>query len=274
MADRALESIVFPTDFAEASEEAFAHALRIGVAARALLHLLHIGGRDEGPDWTRFPHVRETLIKWGMLGEGASQSAVAEKLGLRIDKACVDAHDPVKGIVSYLETNSCDLLVLAPHARAGLRGSIQGSVATESARRAHVPTLFLRKGQKGFIDRDTGAASLRRVLIPIGANISPAPAWRLTSAVAGLLNPSYESRLLHVGEHAPSLGDALASVDVRRGPVVETIVCFAREIDADLIAMPTAGRLGLFDALLGSTTERVIHHADQPVLAIPAQAEL
>ena len=32
--------------------------------------------------------------------------------------------------------------------------------------------------------------------------------------------------------------------------------------------MPTEGRRGLFDALTGSTTERVLIGADRPVLAV------
>lgn len=53
---------------------------------------------------------------------------------------------------------------------------------------------------------------------------------------------------------------------------METIVGYAHEVGADLIAMPTAGRRGLFEALLGSTTERVIIESNQPVLAVPIEA--
>jgi nucleotide-binding universal stress UspA family protein len=34
--------------------------------------------------------------------------------------------------------------------------------------------------------------------------------------------------------------------------------------------MPTAGREGVFDALRGSTTERVLRRAPCPLLAVPA----
>jgi nucleotide-binding universal stress UspA family protein len=43
----------------------------------------------------------------------------------------------------------------------------------------------------------------------------------------------------------------------------------AEEIGADIVAMPTAGRHGLFDALRGSVTERVLRQAPCPVLAVP-----
>ncbi len=54
------------------------------------------------------------------------------------------------------------------------------------------------------------------------------------------------------------------NVEVRQGDVVETILQTAAEIDADLIAMPTAGHRGILDALRGSTTERVLRHAPCP----------
>ena len=56
---------------------------------------------------------------------------------------------------------------------------------------------------------------------------------------------------------------------MREGPVVETIVSVAEEIDANIIVMPTAGHHGLLDALRGSVTERVLREAPCPVLAVP-----
>src|SRR5215469_2990726 len=38
----AIRSIVHPTDFSDLSAAAFAHALRIALAARSKLHLLHV----------------------------------------------------------------------------------------------------------------------------------------------------------------------------------------------------------------------------------------
>jgi len=265
------EAYVFPTDFSDEGFDAFAHALRIGVANRSLLHLLHIGAGDEQHNWTLFPHVRKTLTRWGMLGEGASETDVATKLGVRVRKAHVKAHNPVEGIVSYLGVNECDLLVLETHARTDLQRLLHGSVSEEAARLTQAPTLFLREGQRGFVNPETGATRLGLVLIPIDDNISPMPAWRWLSQFGAPFNSPCQFRLMHVGEATPKIDDALPPVELLRGPVVDTIVSYAREIDADLIAMPTSGRHGLFDAVQGSTTERVIRTADQPVLAIPNQ---
>jgi len=55
-----VESIFHPSDFSEASEVAFAHALKIALAARAKLTLLHVE-TSPSADWQDFPGVRDTL---------------------------------------------------------------------------------------------------------------------------------------------------------------------------------------------------------------------
>ena len=60
----------------------------------------------------------------------------------------------------------------------------------------------------------------------------------------------------------------------RYGDVVDTILAVAGDCAADLIVMTTAGRHGFLDALLGSTTERVLRSGTYPLLAIPADAEM
>jgi nucleotide-binding universal stress UspA family protein len=88
-----------------------------------------------------------------------------------------------------------------------------------------------------------------------------------------------ETRLhiLHIGTHdnSPAL-DLPAWLTPRterltlQGPVVETIVATADQLDADLVVMATEGRHGFLDALRGSTTEAVLRRAHRPLLAVPA----
>jgi nucleotide-binding universal stress UspA family protein len=58
------------------------------------------------------------------------------------------------------------------------------------------------------------------------------------------------------------------NTELRRGVPDRSIVDYADEVDADLIAMGTHGRRGLERYLLGSVTEHVLRAADQPVLAV------
>jgi len=56
---------------------------------------------------------------------------------------------------------------------------------------------------------------------------------------------------------------------VVQGQPHDVIVGYA-EANADLAVMPTSGREGIAQHLLGSTTERVVRTADVPVLTLPA----
>jgi hypothetical protein len=155
--------------------------------------------------------------------------------------------------------------------RSALERLLASSVAEETARETHVPALFLREDQKGFVDRETGAVSLNTVLMPVEATVSPLDAFRHVAALAHCLNPAADVMLLHVGEDLPLFEGLLPHIELRRGPVVETILSYAKEIKADMIAMPTRGRKGLLEALRGSTTQRVLHEAPCPLLASPVK---
>ncbi len=86
------KSIVHPTDLSFASQDAFAHALRIAVACKSMLHILHIEAPEtEEEDWDRFPQMREMLARWKMISPTATRAEAAEQLGVKIVKASVES---------------------------------------------------------------------------------------------------------------------------------------------------------------------------------------
>jgi MFS family permease len=60
----------------------------------------------------------------------------------------------------------------------------------------------------------------------------------------------------------------MASVEIRQGPVAETILEAANDMKVDMIAMSTHGRSGLQKLLMGSVTEWMIKNSPVPVLVI------
>jgi nucleotide-binding universal stress UspA family protein len=83
-----------------------------------------------------------------------------------------------------------------------------------------------------------------------------------------LLHVGHEKRMPNVGvEDGPQWTFARMH---REGDPVDEIIAAAELVRADLIVMPTEGRHRVFDALRGSTTERVLRRSRCPVLAVPA----
>ena len=73
-------------------------------------------------------------------------------------------------------------------------------------------------------------------------------------------------------QHLKSAGLEVLSV-VSEGEAAETIIELAKGSPDSLIVMCTHGRSGVRRWILGSITEKVVRHAEDPVLAIRAKKE-
>jgi nucleotide-binding universal stress UspA family protein len=269
-------SILHPTDFSELSGAAFAHALRIALASRSKLHLLHVAQHDTGGALA-FPQARRLLVQWGLSEEDDPPWVVAAKLGIEVETTRIKWQEPTKGIIGFLHEHSCDLIVLATQAGEGLERWLRGSVSEAVSRRSAIPTLFIAPGARGFVSQVSGEVRLQRALVPIDFSPKPNKAIKTVQRIGRLLTGAdILVHLLHVGRAAPSvqakssMSSPLPPVMLRHGNVVKSIVDVAVEFEVDFIGMPTAGHHGVLDALRGSTTERVIRHAPCPVFALPA----
>ena len=267
-----VKSIFHPSDFSEASELAFAHALAIALMRETELIIMH-ARRGEREDWSQFPAVRKTLTRWQILEAGSLPSEVFEKLAVRITKVSTRG-DPVRASMRQIEKQKPDLVVLATRGRHGLPLWLKSSVAQAIARRTNAMTLFVPRGCRGIVSLG-GVINLRRILLPVDHKPDPREvAVRATRAAEAFGDECVEIVLLHVnGAEFPRFdrpeGKAWAWKELRReGNVVAAILDAAEE--ADLIVMATEGEQGIIDAMRGSVTERVVRDAPCPVLAVPA----
>jgi nucleotide-binding universal stress UspA family protein len=269
MQQEPIVAIAHPTDFSEASADAFAHALRLALEFRCRLDLLHVRSRDG--EWSSFPHVRETLARWELLPADAAHGQVREKLGIEIRKIEIENQDPLRGVAGFLLSHRADLVVMATRGAQGLSRFLSESVAEGIAQKTNVPALFLGPNARPFVDAKTGRLHLRSAVIPIARHPSPNRALLLFHRLFGKFG--LVRRYVHVGEGRFELtgsGGARERVESLEGPTVDTILSAANSYLADLLVMPTAGRHGFLDALRGSTTEQVLHRAPCALLALPA----
>lgn len=271
-------SVLHPTDFSPASNRAFAHALAIALIWQTELTILHIGPEKRSDvDWTRFPPIRETLERWGLLQAGSPRSAVFEEFRVKVKKIAVRSRHPLRAIAAYVDNQPVDLIVLATEGREGAQRWINRSDAEAMARWAKTMALFVPAGaNRGLVALEDGDVNLRNILLPIDNRPDARAAIDVARRAAEILGDGQVAiRLLHVGDSRPPV-PALSEgpewswqVELRRGEPVDEILAVASERAADLIVMPTAGHDGVLDVLRGSTTEQVLRRAPCPLLAVP-----
>ncbi len=271
-------TIFHPTDFSASSHVAFRHALRLAFGLGTGLTIMHVGdGRTSREDWSRFPHIRETLARWKLVDPDITQAELEPQTGLRISKIEATGRNPVEVMSHYLDEHDVSMVVMATHGRSGMAAMQHPSVAQALARRIHRPFLFVREGVPGFVMAD-GSLRFDHVLLPVDSEPDPQLAvdqvtWleRELAASVGVV------QALHVGDGP--LGFPLAPPDLangalqslsRSGRPEEVIPEIADENAADLIVMVYSGPASLSERWLGSTTEQVIRAAPCPVLALPA----
>ncbi len=255
---------------------AFAHALKITLASRSQLCLLNVRGEDDAffSRTQGLRQVRDVLVQWNVLAKDAPYDHWEEELDVQVSSVSITARNARAGVLEFLDDRQCELVVLATHENRSLTRWLDVSVHRGVLRKARMMSLFLRDGSRGFVDVATGALALKKVLVPIDGALNCLVAIRRIQGMLKLISSAAAVQLLHVGDSAPQLTDEEGKplglpIIVRKGAVVDTILRVAGELKVDVIAMPTAGRHGLLDAVRGSTTARILNAASWPLLAVP-----
>jgi len=116
---------------------------------------------------------------------------------------------------------------------------------------------------------------LNNVLVPVAQEPSPRPAIQAAETWCTLLTKSAaDLHLFHAGmcEQIPNvLPPSTTNLNLQEGVVdADVVEGIVTEADGhDLVVMGTYGGKGAWDALLGSTTERVLRRLNCPLLAVP-----
>lgn len=267
-----MRKISLTTDFSTEGAKAFHTALALAVFYHARLEILHVSHPDQDPAWGEFPRVRDTLAAWGLLPPVARQEDVEACLGVEIGKVDIRSKDAVSGMAGFLMKHPPDVLVAASHGRTGINWWLSGSVAVETLRMSSIPTLLLGPTAEPFIDEDSGQLNLSKILFPIATSPSPIEADHTFRTLMGNI-PAQVSHV-HVredGVDTEGLGQHFPGLITLQGDVRNTILKAARDFNAAMIVMPTAGHQGFVDALRGSVTQPVLREAPCPILALLAK---
>ncbi len=275
--DPGIHRILVSLDLHSGSDQVFAHALKLALCTGATLSAVHVRtDPDAVADWTRAPSALQLLVAWGVLPPTATEADVAA-LELHVERDDRVSHNAELGLISAVIERLPNIIVLGTEARTGWQRLRDGSVAEAVARRSGAVTLFLPRDASGFVDPTTGAANIRRVLLPLGGKVTDMQhAVAVLEAMLDVLRvTTCTITRLHVGPGAmpalslPERPGWTWETDMRNGDVVDGIVDAMTGGPADLVVMGTRGHDSLADAIRGSKTEQVLRRATCPVLAVP-----
>ncbi len=276
---RAVKAILHPTDFSDASQAAFAHALEIALAHQADLTILHVvPSRHDDVPWHEYPSVRKTLERWGELPTGSTHEDVADKLGIKIKKAVGYAADIVPAIVGFSRHGSFDFIVIATDENQEQPFWMRPHIAIPVAEETQLPTLYVPQGVRGCVSLSDGTVSLKRVLIPVDHKPKVQPSLnRIARTLVNIGGPKIDIALLHVGDRkrfprvkSPKLEELTWTKLTRKGDAVAQIIRTAEEYNIDLIVMVTEGKKGFWDTVRGNTVQQVLRKAPCPIFTVPA----
>jgi nucleotide-binding universal stress UspA family protein len=206
-----------------------------------------------------------------------------------------------EAIIELAAAEKQTLIAMATHGRSGLDRWLLGSVAEKVLRGASNPTLVVRAKKEHNLTWEM--ATLKRVIVPLdGSELSerilphvealakqldlevtlfgvyrgslPAGAsgddfHGKDAFVAGLGNETV-TYLAAKTEQMKQRGLDKVSFTAKEGLEADEIIKAARETLDTLIAMCTHGRTGVQRWMLGSVTETVVRHSDNPVLVVRA----
>jgi len=289
------DTILVPTDGSEHAVRAAEHGRYLADRFDATVHVLSVADVEGAAGVFDIGVEEELVTRLEDQGQEAIDAVEAALDSERVTTALVRG-EPSEAILDYAAEHDAGLIAMGTHGRTGLDRYVTGSVTERVVRRAEVPVLTVRATERSGIDGD-----YEEILVPTDGSEPAAAAVEPGLAIAEATGARvHVVHVVNVGSVALSpeyttpgeLLDRLeaagratteriatqarergleAVTEVLEGMPARDLLAYADEQGVDLIAMGTAGRTGVGRYLLGSTTERIIRHAEMPVLAVNAR---
>jgi nucleotide-binding universal stress UspA family protein len=289
------ERILIPTDGSDHAERAAEHAVALARAFDATVRVISVVDLQAAAGPFNAGGVGDDFYDELEAEARDAIDAVAGLADDQVETGVVEGN-PADAIVDDAAAFDADLIVMGTHGRTGVHRYVVGSVTERVVRLADAPVLTARAGV------EVGpAGECDDVLLPTDGSDPATVAVDHAIAIAEQFDARmHVVSIVDVGDLAtrvdytpPTMAlervreerkeatEAIAErareagldvrTEIREGFPAEDLLDYAAEEGIDLLAMGTHGRTGLNRFLLGSTTERIIRHADAPVLAVNAR---
>ena len=290
------DTILVPTDGSDHAVRAAEHARYLADAFDATVHVVTVLDlqRAGGP-----------FDAGGLGGEFVSRLEAQGEEALEAVRTVVDGEavvtatlrgEPSETILEYAADHDVGLVAMGTHGRTGVDRYVAGSVTERVVSRSEAPVLTARATERsrvgdgyeevliptdgsepagaavepGLAVAERTGARVHAVTVVDAGDAAASPGYSVPEEVTAHLEAEGEAATERIATQARERG-LEATTAVRTGVAARDLLAYADEHEVDLAAMGTAGRTGLTRYLMGSTTERLIRHAEMPVLAVNAR---
>ena len=293
--------MLIPLDGSETAENVLPYGRRLAAVAHVAVELLGVVEMADiaGDIAANQATYAEALIREAVRNSTEYLESVARTFRNGKVRCTVEQGRPQDVITAAAAAESDTLIAMATHGRSGVSRWLLGSVTEKVLRGTMNPLLVVRAPGDSKTD---GEAVLSSVIVPLdGSDI----AETILSPVAALAKalemqvillrvygvplatygeddyyvPDYLELKDQIKEEADSYlnsragllrqqGVAEVSTVIIEGSAADAIISLARKTPDNLVAMSPYGRSGLQRWILGSVTEKVVRHCEDPVLIV------
>ena len=270
-----MKKILVPTDFSDQALYALEAAACIARKSNAELHLYHV---IEVPD---YPEITD-IIAYRTLGSTDVLEEIEKKLAQTADcDQCsdievtysVDFDTPYEKISRKAADGQFDLIVTGSHGRQGLNKILVGSTAEKVIQHAPCLVLTIKEPVSYFSPSNIvfGSNFYGEIAEGFSALLDFADLYDATLHLLKVNTRShfetsrYSRQLMESFAEEQKLSNYTINI-YNDDSEEEGILHFARDMQADLICVPTHGKTGLSHLIGGSIAESVSEHAYRPVL--------
>jgi len=293
--------MLIPLDGSKTAEDVLPYARRLSAVGQVAVELL---GVVELADIAEDIAANQAAYAGALVREAVRNSTeYLEKLAQTFHNGKVRCNvqqgRPEDIIIAAASADRATLIAMATHGRSGVTRWLLGSVTEKVLRGTVNPLLVVRATGNSKTD---GKAALRSVIVPLdGSDVAEtilSPVTALAKAlelqvilvrVYSLPLPTYGGDDYYVPDflelkdqirdevedYLNSRADLLrtqgvmeVSTVVIEGSAADAIINLARKTPDNLVAMSPYGRSGLQRWVLGSVTEKVVRHCQDPVLIV------
>lgn len=293
--------MLIPLDGSKTAEDVLPYARRLAADARVAVELL---GVVEMAEIAEDIASNQAAYAGALVREAVRNSTeYLEKLAQTFHNGKVRCNvqqgRPEDIIIAAASADRATLIAMATHGRSGVTRWLLGSVTEKVLRGTVNPLLVVRAPGNSKTD---GEAALRSVIVPLDGSdvaetiLSPVAALAkaldlqvLLIRVYGVPLPTYGGDDYYVPDYLElkdqirdeaegylnsranllrAQGVAEVSTVVIEGSAADAIIDLARKTPDNLVALSPHGRSGLQRWVLGSVTEKVVRHCQDPVLIV------